>query len=88
MGPTIAFWILAALAVFAALGVIVQKNVFRVAQALIVCLIAVAGIFVLLSADFLAAAQILVYVGAVSVLILFGVMLTKRRLSGGGQCEF
>jgi len=82
MGETIAFWILAALAVFAALGVIVQKNVFRVALALIVCLIAVAGIFVLLSADFLAAAQILVYVGAISVVIILAIMLTRQFAHG------
>ena len=82
MGVTIAFWILAALAVFAALGVIVQKNVFRVALALIVCLIAVAGIFILLSADFLAAAQILVYVGAISVVIILAIMLTRQFAHG------
>ncbi len=82
MGTTIAFYILAAVAVFAALGVIVQKNIFRVALSLIVCLIAVAGIFVLLSADFLAAAQILVYVGAISVVIILAIMLTRQFAHG------
>ena len=82
MGETIAFWILAFLAVFAALGIIVQKNVFRVALALIVCLVAVAGIFVLLNADFLAAAQILVYVGAISVVIILAIMLTRQLALG------
>ena len=52
MGVTVTFWILAAVIIAAALGVIVIKNVFRAALALIVCLTAVAGIFVLLSADF------------------------------------
>ena len=82
MGAAIAFWILAAVAVFAALGVVLQKNVFRVALALILCLVAVAGIFVLLSADFLAAAQILVYVGAISVVIILAIMLTRQFAHG------
>ena len=50
--------------VVGALGVIFQSNVFRAALSLILCLAAVAGIFVTLSADFLAGAQILIYVGA------------------------
>ena len=78
MGVAIAFWILAAVTVIAALGVIVQKNVFRAALALILCLVAVAGIFILLNADFLAAAQILVYVGAISVVIILAIMLTHQ----------
>lgn len=82
MGVAIAFWILAAVAVIAALGVVVQKNVFRVALSLILCLVAVAGIFILLSADFLAAAQILVYVGAISVVIILAIMLTRQFASG------
>jgi NADH-quinone oxidoreductase subunit J len=82
MGVAVAFWILAAVVVIAALGVIVQKNVFRSALALILCLIAVAGIFILLSADFLAAAQILVYVGAISVVIILAIMLTRQFAHG------
>jgi NADH-quinone oxidoreductase subunit J len=82
MGQAIAFWILAVLTVVAALGVIVQKNVFRSALSLILCLVAVAGIFVLLSADFLAAAQILVYVGAISVVIILAIMLTREFATG------
>jgi NADH-quinone oxidoreductase subunit J len=82
MGQAIAFWILAAIVVGAAIGVIVQKNVFRSALFLIVCLVGVAGIFVLLSADFLAAAQILVYVGAISVVIILAIMLTREFTTG------
>ena len=90
MGLAIAFWILAIVAIVAALGVIVQKNVFRAALSLIVCLVAVAGIFITLSADFLAGVQILVYVGAISVVIILAIMLTGsyrgshfNRLSSG-----
>jgi NADH-quinone oxidoreductase subunit J len=82
MGQAIAFWILALLTVIAAAGVIIQKNVFRAALSMIVCLIAVAGIFILLSADFLAAAQILVYVGAISVVIILAIMLTREYTIG------
>jgi NADH-quinone oxidoreductase subunit J len=82
MGQIIAFWILAVITIIAASGVIVQKNVFRSALSLIVCLVAVAGIFVLLSADFLAAAQILIYVGAISVVIILAIMLTREFTKG------
>jgi NADH-quinone oxidoreductase subunit J len=77
MGLAIAFWILAVVTVAGALGVIFQSNVFRAALSLIVCLAAVAGIFVTLGADFLAGAQILIYVGAISVLIILAIMLTR-----------
>ena len=82
MGLAITFWILAILAVAAALGVIMQRNVFRAALSLIVCLVSVAGIFVILSADFLAGVQILVYVGAISVIIILAIMLTREYTRG------
>jgi NADH-quinone oxidoreductase subunit J len=82
MGLVVAFWILAIVTVLAAIGVIVQKNVFRAALALILCLVAIAGIFITLSADFLAAAQILVYVGAISVVIILAIMLTREFAQG------
>ncbi len=82
MALAVAFWILAVVTIAAALAVIFQSNVFRAALSLIVCLSAVAGIFVILSADFLAGAQILIYVGAISVLIILAIMLT-RDLSHG-----
>jgi NADH-quinone oxidoreductase subunit J len=82
MGQTIAFWILAVIIIGSAVGVIAQKNVFRSALFLIVCLVGVAGIFVLLSADFLAVAQILVYVGAISVVIILAIMLTREFATG------
>jgi len=77
MGLVIAFWILAIVGILAALGVVLLRNVFRAALSLVLCFIMVAGIYVTLSADFLAAAQILIYVGAVSVLIILAIMLTR-----------
>ncbi|OGO25335.1 MAG: NADH-quinone oxidoreductase subunit L [Chloroflexi bacterium RBG_16_50_9] len=73
----IAFWIMAVVTVVAALGVVFLRNVFRASLSLIVCFITVAGIYITLSADFLAAAQILVYVGAISVLIILAIMMTR-----------
>jgi NADH:ubiquinone oxidoreductase subunit 6 (subunit J) len=82
MGLAIAFWILAIVVVLAGMGVIVLRNVFRAALALVVCLSAIAGLFITLSADFLAAIQILVYVGAISVLIILAIMLTQNVQQG------
>lgn len=61
-----------------ALGILFVKNVFHAALLLIVCLLALAGIFVLYNAEFIAVTQILIYAGGVLVLIIFGVMLTSR----------
>jgi NADH-quinone oxidoreductase subunit J len=66
------------LAGLAALGILFVKNVFHAALLLIVCLLALAGIFVLYNAEFIAVTQILIYAGGVLVLIIFGVMLTSR----------
>jgi NADH-quinone oxidoreductase subunit J len=82
MGLAITFWIMAVVAVVAALSVVFQRNVFRAALALILCFITVAGIYITLSADFLAAVQILVYVGAISVLIILAIMMTKEVQKG------
>jgi len=82
MGLVIAFWILAAVAILAALGVVVLRNIFRAALSLVLCFLAVAGLYVTLSADFLAAVQILVYVGAISVLIILAIMMTREVRTG------
>ena len=77
MGLTVTFWILALVAVLAAMAVVFLKNIFRAALALILCFLTVAGIYITLSADFLAAVQVLVYVGAISVLIILAIMMTR-----------
>ncbi|MFC1872205.1 NADH-quinone oxidoreductase subunit J [Chloroflexota bacterium] len=77
MGLVIAFWLLSGMALIGALGVVVIRNVFRAALSLVLCFVAIAGLYVTLSADFLAAIQILVYIGAVSVLIILAVMMTR-----------
>jgi NADH-quinone oxidoreductase subunit J len=77
MGLDIAFWVLAVVGIAAALCVVLLRNVFRAALTLILCFLSVAGIYITLSADFLAAVQILIYVGGISVLIILAVMLTR-----------
>ncbi len=82
MGLDITFWILAVVAILAALSVVSLRNVFRAALSLILCFLAVAGIYITLSADFLAAVQVLIYVGAISVLIILAIMLTREVQRG------
>ena len=82
MGLDIAFWILAAICIGAALAVVLLSDVFRAALCLILCFLTVAGIFVTLSADFLAAVQVLIYVGAISILIILAIMLTREVQRG------
>jgi NADH-quinone oxidoreductase subunit J len=77
IGLDAAFWIMAVIVVVAALAVVFLRNVFRAALALVLCFITVAGLYITLSADFLAAVQILVYVGAISVLIILAILMTR-----------
>jgi NADH-quinone oxidoreductase subunit J len=72
------FYLLAAVTVGSALGVALSGNVVYSAFALMGALLGVAGLFVLLGADFLGVVQLLVYVGGILVLTLFAVMLTQR----------
>ena len=78
----VVFWALAGLGVTSALAVVSQKDIFRAALFLIVTFLSVAGLFVLLNAEFLAMVQVLVYVGAISVLIIFAIMLTRNVYDG------
>ena len=73
----IVFWFLGVVSIGAALGVVLTRDLFRAALMLIVVFVAVAGFFVMLSAEFLAVVQVLIYAGAISILIIFAVMLTR-----------
>lgn len=76
----LAFGILTLLAVGSALAVVIDRNLFHSALWLLVSLFGIAGFFVLLSAPFLAAVQVLVYMGAIVILIIFAIMLTRRLM--------
>ena len=76
----IVFYLFAIITVVPAVIVVTTKNIVYAAFALMFTLFGVAGLYVFLSADFLAAVQVLIYVGGILVLILFGVMLTRGVL--------
>jgi len=73
------FYVLAALAIVSSLGVVTVPNVVHAALFLILSLLAVAGFYILLSSEFLALVQVLIYAGAVATILLFGLMLTRGR---------
>ncbi|MBP0021325.1 MAG: NADH-quinone oxidoreductase subunit J [Cyanobacteria bacterium SBLK] len=75
----LAFIVLAALVIAASLGVVLFEKIVYSAFLLGLVFISIAGLYILLNADFVAAAQILVYVGAVNVLILFAIMLVNKQ---------
>lgn len=77
---TFIFYGFALLTIASALAVVTVRNIVHAAFALMVTLFGVAGLYVFLQADFLAATQVIVYVGGILVLILFGVMMTSGRL--------
>lgn len=72
------FYFFEGVAALAAAGLLFSRNVFYGALFVIVCLLAIAGIYVLAFAEFVAVTQILVYAGGILVVILFGIMLTSK----------
>ena len=72
-----AFGLFTILTLGGALGVVGSHNLVRSAVWLMISLFGIAGFFVLLSAPFLAAVQVLVYIGAIGILITFAIMLTR-----------
>lgn len=71
------FILLSAVTLGAAVGVVASKNLFRSALWLVLAFFGIAGIFILLHAEFLAVVQVLVYIGAISTLIIFAIMLSR-----------
>ncbi len=78
---TIVFYVFAIITIAAASIVVFSRNVVHAAFALLFAFFGVAGVYVLLLADFLAVTQLLIYVGGILVLVMFGVMLTNRAVS-------
>ena len=73
--PLVVFFVLAVLAVIGAVSLILQKHPIHSALSLIVVMVALAGLYLLLGAEFVAAVQIIVYGGAIMVLFVFVIML-------------
>ena len=74
----ITFWFIAGLTIISAVMVVYSKKLLNSAIALLFTLFGVAGLYVFLWADFLAAVQVVVYIGGILILIIFGIMLTNR----------
>jgi NADH-quinone oxidoreductase subunit J len=87
VAQNITFGILAAAAVLGALRVVTTKNVVHAALYLVVVLASVGANYLLLAAEFVAVVQYLVYIGAIVVLFLFGVMLTRARMGHEAELD-
>ncbi len=74
----LAFYVMAGLMVLGALGTVLLPRIVHAALALVFFFFVISGIYVLLQAEFIAATQVIIYVGAITVLFLFAIMLTHR----------
>ena len=83
----VAFWIIAVTMAAAAVGVVTMKNIVHAALALVVVLAGVAAQYIILQAEFLGIVQVLIYIGAVIVLFLFGIMLTRAPMRKTGEFD-
>jgi len=81
----VGFFVMGLMALAGALIAVSQQNLLRAALGLILAFLGVAGIYFMLEAEFVGVVQILIYVGAISVLILFAVMLTRGLMRGAGS---
>jgi NADH-quinone oxidoreductase subunit J len=73
------FYLLSAVSLAGALGVVATRNVVYAALSLLLSLMAVAGLYILLFAEFLALVQVLIYGGAITIVLLFAIMLTRTQ---------
>ena len=87
VAENIAFGLIAATIVLAALRVVTTRNIVHAALYLIIVLAGVAAQYFLLGAEFIGTAQILIYLGAIVVLFLFGIMLTRAPLTGESSLD-
>jgi NADH-quinone oxidoreductase subunit J len=85
VAQNIAFGVIAAVMAYAGIRVVTTKNVVHAALWLVVVMTGIAANYVLLAAEYLAVTQVLVYVGAVMVLFLFGTMLTRAQIGREGD---
>src|ERR1700730_7438251 len=83
----VAFWILAVAIAAAAIGVVRSRNIVHAALFLVVVLAGVAALYILLAAEFVAWVQVLIYIGAVVILFLFGIMLTRAPMRTVGRLD-
>ena len=82
---SVGLWTMVSLVLVGAVWVVVLRNLFRAALSLGLVLVGVAGLFLILEAEFLAFVQILVYVGAILTLVVFAIMLTTKHQVGSSS---
>lgn len=82
VAQNVAFGIIAALMIYSAIRVVSSSNVVHAAAHLVMVLAGAAAQFILLGAEFVAITQVMVYIGAIVVLFLFGIMLTRAPMKG------
>jgi NADH-quinone oxidoreductase subunit J len=83
----IAFWVMTVCAIGGGIGVVSSRSLFHSAMWLILSLFGVAGYFVLLSAGFLAVVQLMVYIGAIAILVLFAIMFSRSMVTSSGETQ-
>ncbi len=76
----LSFYLLAALTLGSALAVVMARNLFHAALFLVASFLGVVGLYLTLAADFLAAVQLLIYAGAIAILLIFAIMLTRESV--------
>lgn len=74
----IPFYMISAVLLTCAVGVVLFRELIYSALAMVACFMGVAAIYILLHAELVAAAQVLIYVGAISILVIFAIMLTRH----------
>jgi NADH:ubiquinone oxidoreductase subunit 6 (subunit J) len=84
-GEAIAFYVLAAIMLGSGLVVVTSGNIVHSAAALVPAFLGATGLYILLNAEFVAGIQVLIYAGAITVLILFAIMLTEGGTGLGGR---
>lgn len=83
----IVFWVFCLISVSGAIYVLISKNIIYAAMGLLACFLGVAGLFIFANAEFVAASQIMIYVGGILILLLFGIMLSSNKKLGLGHLE-
>jgi NADH-quinone oxidoreductase subunit J len=87
VAQNVAFYVLAVAMAVAAIGVVRSQNIVHAALYLVVVLAGAAGLFILVAAEFVAWVQVLIYIGAIVILFLFGIMLTRAPMRSTGTLD-
>jgi NADH:ubiquinone oxidoreductase subunit 6 (subunit J) len=81
MVPVLVFAAVSLVTLGGAIAVVTNKNILHSAYYLVLAFVGVAGVYVMLEAPFIAVIQVLIYIGAIAILVIFAIMLTRRLMS-------